>query len=881
MYWGTTSENRLSPQATPSFVKQWAQQRNVPLQQAVMLCKVPSCCEMNHVILCIEIRLGIEMATIRDILQDSEGQTYMLIYCHTGLGDHEMPTNIHLHGAPDGGCSLVYALLDKKERVSLQQPFKLERKDYVTENYSKLLTPISGKAGAIPKQAAHPPRGQGMITPKAESHPSTALLKPDNPEVHTLPTGGSDVSDILQKLSEAIVTANHTHSYRKLKVFSGNQPVPAGEEPFEVWKDNAMQLLEEWSCTDTIKKQRLVESLRFPATDMIRLYKGVNGQATAHDYLQVLQDAYGKSEDLDDLLVKFLATKQKEHEKATDYINRLQLSLGKLFHKGAVTASELDARLSKQIQRGGLTSNPVMILLRAKLDDKVLPYSTLINTARRLEDQMCPPLQKEKENTELSALRKKVAELELLCKSPPEGADLPPGSGGQHRKTQKKLFPEDSPRRGNCFKCGKSGHFQRECPANSMEVDVGVLATELGETQMTRSYKRRKTRPTYSLSVGAKIGPKSLIHVQVEGIHASALLDTGSQVTIIYRDFYERHLKHIPMEPAGEFQLWGVGSQAQPVEGCIKVTITIPQLNTGMICPMELEALICPAAKKVCAPIILGTNAKMVQDVFRAYLTEVGDVSLDRLMEVSPVLGKECRRLALATKPGLCHYSGTEPAFVKPGETKTLRAIASMHHEMLGGTGQYLIESLPEEDQKKGWTLIPEIKDWRKRWCRSFPVMVQNLTPTEIRIDRHQKIGVIHLLDQVSSIMSVSAEQTDHVKAPLDFDLEDSPLPQHPGTSPGSQSSPRLNPESPCFVPGTSLKNSTSRAGVEVPQLMSQDPLPQRELRHSTRVRQPPRALVYDNIGEPSYAPLTQAAFKMATFLHALAEVVNVSDCLP
>ncbi|CAH2330664.1 hypothetical protein XENTR_v90016230mg, partial [Pelobates cultripes] len=505
-----------------------------------------------------------------------------------------------------------------------------------------------------------------MITPKAESHPSTALLEPDNPEVRTLPTGGSDVSDILQKLSEAIVTANHTHSYHKLKVFSGNQPVPAGEEPFEVWKDNAMQLLEEWSCTDTIKKQRLVESLRFPATDMIRLYKGVNGQATAHDYLQVLQDAYGKSEDLDDLLVKFLTTKQKEHEKATDYINRLQLSLGKLFHKGAVTAPELDARLSKQIQRGGLTNNPVMILLRAKLDDKVLPYSTLINTARRLEDQMCPPLQKEKEDTELSALRKKVAELELLCKSPPERADHPPGSGGQHRKTQKKLFPEDSPRRGDCFKCGKSGHFQRECPADSMEVDVGVLATELGETQMTRSYKQRKTRPTYSLSVGAKIGPKSLIHVQVEGIHASALLDTGSQVTIIYRDFYERNLKHIPMEPAGEFQLRGVGSQAQPVEGCIKVTITIPQLNTGMICPMELEALICPAAKKVCAPIILGTNAKMVQDVFRAYLTEVGDVSLDRLMEVSPVLGKECRRLALATKPGLCHYSGTEPAFVKP-----------------------------------------------------------------------------------------------------------------------------------------------------------------------------------------------------------------------
>uniref|UniRef100_A0A8C5PU31 ribonuclease H n=1 Tax=Leptobrachium leishanense TaxID=445787 RepID=A0A8C5PU31_9ANUR len=197
-----------------------------------------------------------------------------------------------------------------------------------------------------------------------------------------------------------------------------------------------------------------------------------------------------------------------------------------------------------------------------------------------------------------------------------------------------------------------------------------------------------------------------------------------------------------------------------------------------MICPMELEALICPVERKPCAPIILGTNARIVQDMFRTYLSEVGDVSLARLMEVSPVLGKECRRLALQAKPGSCYYSGKESVFLKPGETKTLRAIASMHHEISGGTRQYLVESLTEEDTKNGWTLIPEVKDWRNHWCKDFPVMIQNFTPTEVRIDRHQKIGVIHLIEQVSSVMSMKAELGSNLEGCIDFDLEDSPLPQ-------------------------------------------------------------------------------------------------------
>uniref|UniRef100_A0A8C5PGB1 CCHC-type domain-containing protein n=1 Tax=Leptobrachium leishanense TaxID=445787 RepID=A0A8C5PGB1_9ANUR len=628
MNWGTTNKDILIPRPTLLFATEWAQQQKIPLHHAVMICQVLPYSELKHVTKCLEILLGIEIVTIRDILQDLNGQTYMLIYAHTDLRGRQRATSLHLLGAAPEGCPLVYALLDKEEGHTPQQPLSINLRDFDVSSNSQPRTPMLEKTtwrlpvtpfevGAIPKQSVRFSKEQGEINPK-----NTGLVvvsspispQPDSPFLSTTNSGESNMAEILQKLSEAIVTATHTHSYRKLKVFSGNQPVPVGEETFEAWKDNALQLLEEWSCTDIIKKQRLMESLRSPATEIIRLYKGVNAQTTAQDYIQALQDAYEKSEDSDDLLVKFLATKQKEHENSSDYINRLQLLLGKLFQKGAVTASELNTRLSKQIQRGGLSNDPIMIMLRVKLDDQVLSYSTLINKAKKLEDQMSSsPLRKgntfkaaEKEDMDLEILKKKIAELELLSKPEAKRTDSSPRRQ-LHRGTMRRLLPEDSSPQGSCFKCGKLGHFKQECPTNSSETDVEVLAIGLENASASSVSKKSKKN---HISVGAKIGPKSIIHLQIEGIYASALLDTGSQVTIIYRDFYDHHLSHIPLEPAGELQLWGVGSQAQSVQGCIRVTVTIPQLKHRNDLSYGIGSSYMPSGKKTMCSNYSGYQCK-------------------------------------------------------------------------------------------------------------------------------------------------------------------------------------------------------------------------------------------------------------------------------
>lgn len=83
-----------------------------------------------------------------------------------------------------------------------------------------------------------------------------------------------------------------TQSYRKLRMFSGVRPTPSGEEEYDAWTEQTMHLLEEWQCSDNVKKQRVVESLKGPAADIVRFLRAQNPSATSYDYMQALKTAF-------------------------------------------------------------------------------------------------------------------------------------------------------------------------------------------------------------------------------------------------------------------------------------------------------------------------------------------------------------------------------------------------------------------------------------------------------------------------------------------------------------------------------------------------------------------------------------------------------------
>ncbi|XP_075462659.1 nicotinamide N-methyltransferase-like [Ascaphus truei] len=54
----------------------------------------------------------------------------------------------------------------------------------------------------------------------------------------------------------------------------------------------------------------------------------------------------------------------------------------------------------------------------------------------------------------------------------------------------------------------------------------------------------------------SQVGPAAIVHVVLEGIYASASLDKGSKVTIIYRKFYDQHLKHCPLRTVEHMKIY-------------------------------------------------------------------------------------------------------------------------------------------------------------------------------------------------------------------------------------------------------------------------------------------------------------------------------------
>lgn len=70
------------------------------------------------------------------------------------------------------------------------------------------------------------------------------------------------------------------------------------------------------------------------------------------------------------------------------------------------------------------------------------------------------------------------------------------------------------------------------------------------------------------------MGSSPIVSVQVEGIYRQALLDTGAQVTLLYKDLYHKYLKNIPLCKLDELEIWVIGTQKCPYDGCIPIKIT-------------------------------------------------------------------------------------------------------------------------------------------------------------------------------------------------------------------------------------------------------------------------------------------------------------------
>lgn len=192
------------------------------------------------------------------------------------------------------------------------------------------------------------------------------------------------IGDVLEQNRRTDPPQNN-FSYRRLRTFSGSIPTPAGEETFEEWVEQAMQAMDEWDIPEAQRKQRLTESLRGPASEAVRNLKLSKRDCTAVDYLNILQEVFGRTEKAAELFFQYEHTYQERGEKMTEYMRRLDRILHQILLKKGAVPEEIDRIRMQQILRGAQPLDPVMLQLKTKEGGRELKYLELIRAVREEE----------------------------------------------------------------------------------------------------------------------------------------------------------------------------------------------------------------------------------------------------------------------------------------------------------------------------------------------------------------------------------------------------------------------------------------------------------------------------------------------------------------
>lgn len=258
--------------------------------------------------------------------------------------------------------------------------------------------------------------------------------------------------------------------------------------------EQTVHLLEEWQCSDNMKKQRIVESLKGSAADIVRFLRAQNPMATSYDYMQALETAFGTTESPADLLVKFRHTFQCEGEKLSTYLLRLDKLLHCVFRKGGVHLSDMHRLRNEQVVRGALPQD--MIALRIRMTHKLREpptFSELLKEVREEEDMLqsrndvkntvmsktvipvSKPTPETTVNPEMEQLKKDICVMKAEVmnlkaatvvtqpdKQSPQPENPAKAKYRRNETPQRASNEEDRPRIF-CYRCGEDGHFKREC----------------------------------------------------------------------------------------------------------------------------------------------------------------------------------------------------------------------------------------------------------------------------------------------------------------------------------------------------------------------------------------------------------------------------------
>ncbi|KAI4871331.1 hypothetical protein NFI96_009730, partial [Prochilodus magdalenae] len=434
---------------------EWSRQENVDLSYAIVLGKVPRE-TADEVILGVLGTVKVFGRTrIRGRRVDSSGKrAFVLVETSTMLEQFTLPSEVGIDGEIGPWPVHLVSSLEAADSSSRDEAF-----------HSKLCTLLKQEGKSMDDVMAF---AQANPVPKADL--SADLV--------------SAIGKLIDKCGQV---SPDGPSYRKLRLFSGVRPVLPGEEEYEGWVEQATQMVSEWQCNEAAKKQRIAESLRGPAADIIRFLKVSNPSATVTDYLAALDTAYGTTESGTDLMAKFRYTYQEKGEKLSAFLYRLDKLLHKALSKGGIEPADLDKVRMDQLVKGAQTGDMVALRLRLTHALREPPsFSQLLREVREEEEWIqsreavkagiaTTTVSQSSKTSELDGLRREVKELSGQVAKLLNVATVRSTTSGSAKETESvhpKVREEASSEKTKsqpkmtgifCYRCGEDGHTKREC----------------------------------------------------------------------------------------------------------------------------------------------------------------------------------------------------------------------------------------------------------------------------------------------------------------------------------------------------------------------------------------------------------------------------------
>uniref|UniRef100_A0AAY4C672 Gypsy retrotransposon integrase-like protein 1 n=1 Tax=Denticeps clupeoides TaxID=299321 RepID=A0AAY4C672_9TELE len=303
----------------------------------------------------------------------------------------------------------------------------------------------------------------------------------------------------------------------------------------------------------------------------------------------------------------------------------------------------------------------------------------------------------------------------------------------------------------------------------------GSVEGRAGAPGITRSAKCETLKTQEAAIPVGLIGPISIVSVRIEDIYAKALLDSGSQVTLLYRSFYDKYLKHMPLTPIDCLEIWGLSVKDYPYEGYLCLKLEFNSDVVGVSETVETLVLVCPdPIIQGEASVIIGTNTSVVRRLFNSCKLKGGENFLCS-MTVHPEIKQAYQKFQQSPNETADLGNGTvwlargNPMFLPPGGTATVTGIPKLH-------GCHSTPTVLVDSEEGELTVLPTLKKANEMSKRRITFLVRNMSTHAVTLKRGMPIAQLCPVDVVGEAPVITEDSHSSELTSDSFNFKDSPM---------------------------------------------------------------------------------------------------------